>query len=60
MVAGCELPLVGLACCAPHDAGPPDAWLNRYAAKLPANAPAPDIEISDLRGLPPHLLGARD
>jgi len=43
-----------------NHAGLPVAWLNRYAATLPANVPAPDLEISDLRGLLPHLLGARN
>lgn len=42
-----------------NHAGLPVAWLNRYAAKLPEDVPSPDLEITDLRGLLPHLPGGR-
>jgi 2-haloalkanoic acid dehalogenase type II len=38
-------------------AGMPVAWLNRYGAKLPEKMPEPDLEITDLHGLLPALLG---
>lgn len=34
-----------------RNAGLPVAWVNRYGAKLPENVPAPDLEMTDLRGL---------
>ena len=36
-------------------AGMPVAWVNRYGATLPENIPAPNLEITDLRGLLPLL-----
>ena len=36
-------------------AGMPVAWVNRYGAKLPDTVPAPDLEITDLRGLVENL-----
>ena len=41
-----------------HNAGLPVAWLNRFAARLPDKVPAPDAEITDLRGLLPLLVPA--
>ncbi len=38
-----------------RNAGLPVAWLNRYGATLPDTVPAPDLEITDLRGLLPAL-----
>lgn len=34
-----------------HNAGLPVAWVNRYGATLPEKIPAPDLEMTDLRGL---------
>jgi putative hydrolase of the HAD superfamily len=38
-----------------RNAGMPVAWVNRYGAKLPDTVPAPDLEITDLRGLVENL-----
>ncbi|HZQ38412.1 MAG TPA: HAD-IA family hydrolase [Dehalococcoidia bacterium] len=40
-------------------AGMPVAWVNRYGATRPDNVPAPDLEITDLRGLLEPLLAVR-
>ncbi len=41
-----------------RNAGLPVAWLNRYGAQRLENVPQPDVEVTDLRGLLPHLLPA--
>jgi 2-haloalkanoic acid dehalogenase type II len=34
-----------------RNAGLPMAWVNRHGAKLPDTVPAPELEVTDLRGL---------
>lgn len=40
-------------------AGLPAVWVNRYGATYPEKLPRPDLEVRDLRGLLPALLGER-